>query len=98
MLLLGVTLLLGTAVSKERSTTLSWNYRVVKRTYKRPIGPVEEVYQVHEAYYLGDNKPFITVDSVAAQGDTVEELRGDLERMLKALDKPVLDHGTREEL
>jgi hypothetical protein len=43
--------------------------------------------------YYTENKPIgVTKDGVAAYGETVEELRIELERMLKACDNPVLDY------
>ncbi len=51
------------------------------------------------SYGLGDSeKPAITVNPDHPQGETLEDLREDLERMLRALDKPVLDYETREEI
>ena len=77
---------------------MGWNHRVVKRTYPEPSG--ETFYQIHEAYYglNGSGKPSITVDPMYAIGESVDELRETLQRMLRALDKPVLDYETREEI
>ena len=77
---------------------MSWNHRVVRRSYTHADGYVEDTYQIHEAYYDVEPKLLLTISGVSAIGNTVQELREDLERMLKALDKPVLDYETREEI
>lgn len=76
-----------------------WNHRVVRRVYPNDgEGYVE--YAVHEAFYGldGDNKPSITEEPDSPHGETLEELREDLQRMLRVLDAPVLDYETREEI
>jgi hypothetical protein len=77
-----------------------WNHRVVRRTYDRGKSSQEVLYSIHEAYYGidGDINPAITVEPVAPCGESVEVLREDLRWMLRALDKPVLDYETREEI
>lgn len=77
---------------------MTWNHRVVKRTYPAPSH--ETFFQIHEAYYYhGEGKtPSVTVEPTAPVGETLEELRETLQRMLRALDKPVLDYETRKEL
>jgi len=46
-----------------------------------------------EVYYDDAGKPTnITRDPVAPGGDTLEEVRSDLEHMLDALKKPVLNY------
>jgi hypothetical protein len=74
---------------------MHWNHRVVRRVYKYEIE-----YSIHEAYYglNKDDKPSITTESIAPYGESMAELRETLQRMLKALDKPVLDYETREEI
>ena len=53
-----------------------------------------EFYSIHEAYYNkgNDKARSITETSVLPVGEDVKELRWILERMLEALDKPVLDY------
>lgn len=71
-----------------------WNNRVVKREWKRADGSVEIVYQIHETFYdeQGAKPDMISSDATAALGETVHELRDDLERMLKAVNG-VIDKG-----
>jgi hypothetical protein len=68
--------------------TMSWNYRVIRR----PDG-----LGIHEVYYSEDGRPISwTQDTVEPYGDSPEELRADLEHMLRALDKPILvEDGAR---
>jgi hypothetical protein len=77
-----------------------WNHRVVRRVYK-DVADSETVYCIHEAFYNLDgteHKPSITMEPDYPCGETIEELREDLQRMLRALDHPILDYETQEEL
>ena len=76
-----------------------WNHRVVRRVYASPAYK-EVSYQIHEAYYGLDDgdKPSITTDPTWPSGETIEELREELQMMLLAIDNPVLDYETREEI
>lgn len=64
-----------------------WNNRVVKREWKRADGSVEICYQIHEVFYdkVGAKPDMISSDATAAMGETLLELREDLERMLRAV-------------
>jgi hypothetical protein len=63
----------------------TWNYRVVEN---------EGSFAIHEAYYDdAGNVTNITVDAVVPMGESLAELRADLERFLKALAAPVLVYG-----
>jgi len=65
-----------------------WNYRVIKRQ-ETPEG--EPSYQIHEVYYDRDGKIEMRIcDPVEPSGESLEELRGDLEHFSEALQKPVL--------
>lgn len=65
-----------------------WNHRVVKHTH--PCGSVELA--IHEAHYDGKVAEAITTDPTAPVADSVDELRWVLEKMIEALDKPVLNY------
>lgn len=73
---------------------MGWNYRIVRRRY--PFAPdAGAEYGIHEAYYHdGETEPHsITQDAVEVccdEEEGVDALRGVLERMLKALDKPIV--------
>ena len=68
----------------------TWNYRVVKSTNEHG----ETWYQVHEAFY-NDNGDLalITKDPVSPAGESLEELKLDLERMIEDSQHPVLEAG-----
>ena|SRR2546421_10836271 len=78
-----------------------WNHRVVRRVYHH--GKQDEVvYSIHEAHYREEGKGSgpcdITMNPTDVSGESVDDLKWTLEHMLKALDKPVLDYDTREEI
>lgn len=65
---------------------MSWNYRVIKTI----IGG-EESYGIHEVYYDEQGKPkMYSKDPVPAYGETLLELKEDMERLLKAFNTPIL--------
>jgi hypothetical protein len=73
---------------------MSWNYRVVKSKE----GDLDW-YEIHEAYYDdGQSYPsVITQNPSAPAGNSIEDLKENIETMLLALEKPVLnseDFGT----
>jgi hypothetical protein len=62
-----------------------WTYRVIQK---------EGAYAIYEVYY--DDQGTVeawTESPVAAIGETLEELRQDLEWQLEALDEPVLEES-----
>lgn len=64
---------------------MSWNYRVIEH---------EGIFTVHEVYYndKGDITS-ISQDPMGPSGDSLEELKADMEYFLHALDMPVLKKG-----
>lgn len=74
-----------------------WNYRVVRKTFL--IGEETEYrYEIHEVYYREGKPSMTTVEAMDPHGETIDNLREDLEWMKRALDKPVLDYETLEEI
>ena len=76
---------------------MSWNHRVVKRTFVHDEGGKDEYredqYGIHEAYYDKNKKVFmITEDTTGPSGSNMAELKQSLEWMAKALEHPVLDY------
>ena len=70
----------------------TWEYRVVERVASHPnIGEVVW-HEVIEVYYDDDGKLDATSDKIYPAGDTVDDLREDLELMLTAISKPVISH------
>jgi hypothetical protein len=61
---------------------MSWDYRVMED---------DGMFTIHEVYYndKGDITS-ISQDPMGPSGDTLEELKGDMEYFLHALDMPVL--------
>lgn len=63
---------------------MSWNYRVMSLDGGKSFG-------IHEVYYDDEDKPkAYTLNSVRAFGESIEELKIDISRMLKATEKPIL--------
>lgn len=63
-----------------------WNHRVMKRE-----SGGETLYGIHEVHYCGDEVEMWTSLPEPVVGESIEELRTTLTRMLAALDKPVLE-------
>lgn len=62
-----------------------WNYRVV-------LHKKDHTFEIHEAYYEdGEKEPhMISTNGMSPHGETFDELKSDLEKMVNALDKPIL--------
>lgn len=60
---------------------MSWNYRVVKK---------DQYYGICEVYYDNDGKIEGWTDFIEPVGDAPDELREDMEYMMKAFQLPVL--------
>ena len=67
-----------------------WNHRVVKRM-TREFDKDVEWFGIHEAFYEVGGQTLWTDEPVTVEGESIEELRETLERMLVALDKPIID-------
>jgi hypothetical protein len=74
-----------------------WNHRVVRRTIIEAGKPVEW-FGIHECFYglPDESDPGWTDEPISVEGETVDELRETLERMLRALDKPVIIDNENE--
>ena len=71
---------------------MSWNYRIIKSTFKMPSGDIEERYAIHEVYY--DNNGNIigwSKDPVYISGESLSDLEGDLKLYREAFCRSVLD-------
>lgn len=71
---------------------MPWNYRIVKKNvYLGKCSDAKVQFGIHETYYNENDIPTaITTDYMAPYGETLEELKSDLEHMLAALEKPIL--------
>lgn len=68
---------------------MTWNHRVVR--HKTKSG--EPYIAIHEVFYDSKNKAYtLTKDPVDVGGETIDDLRKQLEQMTKALDTPILDY------
>lgn len=78
---------------------MSWSYRVVKTVTKIPLGDTDISYGIHEVYY-DSNWDIINISEGLAHpiSDDLEGLQWNLERMIEACKKPVIDYNTGEEL
>lgn len=65
---------------------MTWNHRIVK--FKSEHG---EYLGICEVYYDEDDKPFAHDKEPSVQGETVEEIKQQLEWMLESVKKPILD-------
>jgi hypothetical protein len=84
---------------------MTWNHRVVRRVHNPGTDQEETEYSIHEVFYDENNVPFgLTreAETVTAfeswEKNPIESLRWTLNRMLEALDNPVLDYDTRKEV
>jgi hypothetical protein len=64
-----------------------WNHRVMRKEHDNS----ESTYGIHEVYYKQGKANMWTEDPVEVTGDDVQELKQTLERMLLALEKPILN-------
>jgi hypothetical protein len=66
---------------------MTWNHRVVRHSQAQYNLP--DWLEICEVYYAGDEVMGHT-KGVAVGGESIEELRKTLERMLACLDKPIV--------
>lgn len=69
-----------------------WNYRIMKREDKGQV-----YYQIHEAFYDDMEKEAHswTAEPCEPLGETLAELKHELEYMLRAFEFPVLEPGAK---
>lgn len=73
----------------------TWNYRVLERTDKNSG---DTTYAIHEVYYNDEGKPDgCTENSVAPMGESLAELKADMDHYRQALEKPTLVYDSLEE-
>jgi hypothetical protein len=64
-----------------------WNYRVMKQVFDG-----DDYLQIHEVFYDENNEKSWTINGVTVAGESIEELKDTLNKMLEALDKEILDY------
>lgn len=69
-----------------------WNHRICRHRATSALEH-EEALSIHEVYYPdpGSAPDGVTLDPVPVAGENIEELRNTLNRMLRCLEKPVLE-------
>lgn len=71
-----------------------WNYRIIKCIKEAKIGKTDYtdvVYRIHEVHYDEQDKiKGWTQDPIHPLGETVDELKSNLEQMMEAFKKPIL--------
>ena len=65
-----------------------WDYRIVR---KESTDGSDEWFSVQEIYYDDDGNPIAQTVDLMVEGDTITEIRSQLERMIDCLGQPVLD-------
>jgi len=84
---------------------MGWNYRLIKRN--KPVAEsLNKIYPdgytyfaIHTVWYDKDGNPNgISENSVEMTGEEVSDLKYDIEKMLEAVSKPVLDYAIFEEM
>ena len=77
---------------------MTWNHRVVKYETRNLFGDPDVGYAIHEVFYDNNgNVQGMTSNPVKPCGDTKDELRLELMRMLDALTKPDLDYDDKDD-
>ena len=69
---------------------MTWNYRVIMKTYKTLSGEEEIEFGIYEAYYDKDKVTSWSANPVAIYGETLEELKQVYKMYGLALSKPIL--------
>lgn len=78
---------------------MSFNHRVIKTEYIKDDEVIAHNYAIHEVFYADDGTiESWTENPVAPTGETLGELRSDIERFKSALDKPVITERIDVEL
>jgi len=78
---------------------MSWNYRVVKTVAKIPLGDTDISYAIHTVY-SDENGDIVNISEQPTFpiGDDTESLKWQLEKMMTACNKPIIDYNTGEEI
>lgn len=78
---------------------MSWNHRVVRRTYPNTHMDDSMLYELYEVYYNSDGTiNGITEEPIRISEETVGDLRKTVERLTKCLEQPIIDYHTLQEI
>jgi hypothetical protein len=75
---------------KSKVPKSHFNRRVMAHQEKNEI-----YFQIHDVYYTKGVADSYTENGVRVGGDSIEEIRSVLERMIECLDKPILWYGDK---
>lgn len=78
---------------------MGWNYRVIKKLCDVPSHAFygQWVFGIHEVWYNSDGDIcLITEDAIEPVGDSFEKVRSEMNHMMSAFGKPVLDYDKIE--
>ncbi len=76
-------------MSKKKPKT-HWNYRVLLHQYNN-----ENTFIIHEVYYTNNKPDSYTETGITTLGESISEIRQQLELMTKCLEKPILYAGEK---
>ncbi len=68
-----------------------WNFRVLRKE-RENAGVKWVTFCVHEVYYTDSKPTMCSEDEMAPHGETLDELKEDMERFQQAFTKPVLNY------
>jgi hypothetical protein len=80
---------------------MSWNHRVVRRTYTHAHRDDTILYQIHEVFYNEDGHLTIisiTEEPIKIIEETMDDLKKTVERLTKCLEYPIIDYDTLQEI
>jgi len=78
---------------------MTWNHRVVRRTYPNTHMDDSILYEIHEVYYNEDGTiGSITEEPISIIEESVEDLKSTIERLTKCLTTPIIDYDTLQEI
>lgn len=78
---------------------MSWNHRVVRRTYPNTHMDDSIVYEIHECYYREDGTiEGLTQEPIRIVEESMDDLRKTIQRLTQCLEKPIIDYDTLQEL
>lgn len=74
-----------------------WRYRILVHEYKwkdkKDVEETDYIHMLHEVHYKNNKPDAYTKEPIAPRGETIEELKGDLELMNLAFELPPLWYG-----
>jgi len=71
---------------KDEEVDATWNYRLIKRNVTEDKNNLT----MHEVYYRKGKPSTYTEKPVSPFGESITEIKEDLEKMLLAINKPIL--------